>query len=196
MNDKQKKIVALGLGGLIILGGGVAIGSHLYPKTIETIKTVEVTKEVPVEKIVTVEKNVTITKEVPVDNGNLANVMSFVKDNFDEDISVEYIVFETDAKIDAESYIRENFKGLLKDNDYFDDGATLGDYRTSEVTLTKISDAEVTNRDYDNKDATLDYQLKIKAKKDGSDSETFYFNVSIPFEKGKLVSDDVEIVLE
>ena len=46
--------------------------------------------------------------------------MSFVEDNFDEDITVGYIVFETDAKIDAEAYIRSNMISLLDDNDFFE----------------------------------------------------------------------------
>ncbi len=40
---------------------------------------------------------------VPVDNGNLAKVMDFVAEEVDEDASVDYILFEVDAKIESEA---------------------------------------------------------------------------------------------
>ena len=197
---ETKQIIALGLGGLVMLGGGYALSHYGNPvtkiveveKPVITEKIVEVTKEVPVEKIVTVEHNNTITVEVPVDNGKLSKVMSFVEDNYDEDITTDYIVFEVDSQVDAESYIRENFKTLLKNEDYFDDGNLLEDYRSTEVSIKKLSDPTVSDRDFDDKDVTFTYDLSLKAQKN-DDKEYFNFTVTVPFEKGKIVVEDITI---
>jgi hypothetical protein len=199
--EKTGKVISAIFVGAALLGAGALAGAQMFPT--------EIAKEVPVEKIVTVEKTiyvdkpVEVIKEVPttitefkeVDNGNLDLVMSFVEDNFDEDISVGYIVFETDAKVEAEAYIRSNLITLLSDNDFFDDGAVFDPYRKSEVSLTKIYDAEVFDRDYDNQDLTLQYQVKVKAKESGEDSVYKVFDVTLPFEDGKLIEDDIEINL-
>lgn len=194
--DTKKVLKAVGIG-VVLLGAGFAVSHYAYPNNIvkevpiEITKTVEVIKEVPVEKLVTEIKYV--DKEVAVDNGNLNKVMSFVEDNIDEDITVDYILFETDAKIEAESYIREEYKALLDDEDYFD--TTFNDFRKSEVSVKKISDATVEDRDYDNKDVVLVYDVKIKAYEDSDHKLDTVFRFTIPFEKGILQSDDVEIEL-
>lgn len=191
--NKIAKILTVAGAAVLLLGAGAFAGSQIFPKTIE------VEKEIPVEKIVTVEvpveKLVTETKTIEVDNGNLGTVMTFVEDNFDEDITVDYIVFETDAKIEAEAYIRSNIISLLDDNDFFDDGEVLDTYRKSEVSISKINDAEMIDRDFEDKDVSFVYDVKIKAKESGEDTVYKHFEVTIPFEEGKLVEDDVEVSL-
>lgn len=202
MEKTGKVVAAIFVGAALALGGGVA-GAKLFPelKEVPVEKIVEITKEVPVEKTVYVDKPVEVIKEVPVteiqevDNGNLDLVMSFVEDNFDEDITVDYIVFETDAKIEAEAFIRSNLISLLDDEDFFDAGNVFDPYRKSEVSLSKVYDAEVFDRDYDNKDLTLTQQIKVKAKESGEDAIYKIFEVTIPFEDGKLIEDDVTIEL-
>ena len=67
--------------------------------------------------------------------------MDFVEDEYDEDITIDYIVFEMEAKIEAENFIREHFKSLLDEEDFFEDGEALDDYRKSEVSIRSIDDA-------------------------------------------------------
>lgn len=196
--DKKLKIVsAIGVGLLLVGAGALAGNAMTTPKTIEVIKevpvekVVEVTKEVPVEKIVYQDKVVAVE-----DTAKLDKVMDFVEDNFDEDITVDYILFETDAKIEAEAYIKNNYKSLLKDNDFFEDGEALDGYRTSEVSIKTVEDAEVLDKDYEDKEVTLSYEVKIKALEDGEDKEYFIFNIEVPFEDGKLVEDDVTVELQ
>lgn len=195
MNKITKVLSAVGVG-IVLLGAGAYSGSVLFPQTIEVTKTVEVpvintvevVKEVPVEKIVTE------TVEVPVDNGNLNTVIDWVQDEFDEDITADYIIFEHSSLIDAEAHIRGNFKSILKDNDFFDDGELLGDYRTSEVSIKKISDAEVVSRDFEDKDLELKYIVTLRAQEDSSsDKEYFDIEFTIPFENGQLVDEDIEV---
>jgi len=193
--NKVTKVLAVVGAGILLLGAGAYAGSQIFPKT------VEVQKEVFVDKIVIVEKEVPveITKEVivteAVDNGNLDKVMTFVEDNFDEDITVEYIMFETDALMEAESYIRSNMISLLDDNDYFDSNEVLDPFRKSEVSISKINDAEVIDRDFENKDVSFVFDVKVKAKESGEDSIYNHFEVTIPFEDGKIVEDDIEVSL-
>jgi len=204
MDKKYKIASAIGVG--VLLVGATALAVHKVDSNSTQEKIDSLVADynaklaaLPAEKIVTVVKevpvNVTVTKEVLVDNSNLAKVMDFVEDNFDEDITVDYIVFETDAKIEAEAYIRSNFKTLLKDNDFFDDGEALDGYRTTEVSIRDISDAEVGYTDYEDKDVTLSYEVKIKALEDGEDKEYVSFTFEIPFEDGVLIKEDVEVDL-
>lgn len=194
MNKVTKVLTVVGAG-VLLLGAGAYAGSQIFPKTVEVEKEVfvdkivTVTKEVPVEVI----KEVVVTEAV--DNGNLDKVMTFVEDNFDEDITVEYIMFETDAQLEAESYIRSNIISMLDDNDFFDDGEVLDAFRKSEVSLTKINDAEVMDRDYEDKNVVFVYDVKMKAKESGEDAIYKHFEVTIPFEDGKLVEDDIEVSL-
>lgn len=195
---ETKKVIAIGLGALVV---GMCAGAVTFPVEkeipvevpIEVIK--EVIVEVPVEKIVTETVYQDIITEVEVDNGNLDKVMDYVQDNVDEDLTVEYILFEVDAKIEAETFIRENIVSLLNDNDYFDDGEALDAYRKSEVSIKKIEDAVVEDNDFENKDLTLSYEVKVRAKEGSEDAEYFLFKVTVPFEDGKLVDEDVEIEL-
>jgi hypothetical protein len=130
-----------------------------------------------------------------VDNKNLPTVLKFVEDNVDEDVTMDYIQFEVDSKIDAEAYVRDNMISMLKDDDYFESGALFDNFRTSEVTISKIYDAEILDRDFEDKDLTLKYEVKMKAKESGEDAVYHNFEVIIPFEEGKLVEDDIELNL-
>lgn len=195
--DKKLKIAsAIGVG-VLLLGAGALGGAQLFPKTVEVEKITTV--EVPVTNTVIVEKNV--TKEVPVDkivykdNDNLYKVMQYIEDNYNEDITVDYIIFETEAKVEAEALIANEFKSLLKDNDFFEDGEALEDYRTSEVSIKKIYDAEVTDFDAENKDLTLSYEVKFRAKVDSEDAEYFNFTIEVPFEDGKMIEEDITVEL-
>jgi hypothetical protein len=194
-----KKVIAIGVAGLLIGGLG---GAYLFPNEITNIETKEVIKEVPVPgptiieyKDVIVEKNVTVEKIVEVDNGDLDEVMAYIHDNVDEDLTVEYIVFETESKMEAEAFIRDNMVSLLNDNDFFDDGNTLQDYRKSEVSIKKINDAVVLDTDFENKDVSLEYEVKVRAKEGTEDAEYFSFKVMVPFEDGKMIEEDVEVEL-
>jgi hypothetical protein len=199
---EAKKLIASIAVGALLLGAGALGGANLFPK--EIVKEVTVTKEVPVPGPVeiktetvpgpTVYQNVTV--EVPVDNGNLATVMTYIHDNVDADITESYIIFETDAQIEALSYVRENLNSVLDDENYFKDGAALGDYRKSEVSIKHISDAVVSDQNFDKKDVLLTYDVRVKAKKGSNDAEYFDFKVEVPYENGVLVDSDVTADLQ
>jgi len=211
--DKSKIIKGVGIvaAGLAIAGVGAIGGvsytdSHYVNPALNQIKVLQqelsakpkvitktevITNEVPVE--VTVEKEVIKEVEVPVDNGNLDKVMDFVKDEIDEDLDVDYIIFETESKMIAEKFIEDEMVNLLKDEDYFDNGELLDNYRTSEVSVKTIYDPYILDRDFDDKDVEIQYEVKVKAKEDGEDKEYFYFKVTCPFENGNFDSEDVSI---
>ena len=202
MKNKTKvmmKMATVGVAGLIIGAGGIAM--TMQPETIIQEKIVNQTVEVPVNVTETVYETVTetefvnVTVEVPVDNGNLDLVMDFIEEEIDEDIDMDYVLFQVDAMIQAEQYIEANLIDLLESEDQFDDGEALEDYRTSEVSVKTIYDAEILDRDFEDKDLELKYEVKIKAKEEGEDSEYLYYNVTIPFENGNMEEDDIEIEL-
>jgi len=190
------KVGALITGALMLTASGVLIGQRTVP---ETIVYKDVIKEVPVDKVVEVIKevpvNVTVTKEVLVDNGKLGIAMEFIQDNIDEDVTLDYVVFETDAINLAEGYINSKMIELLDDNDFFDDGEVFEDFRKSEVSVKKISDVEIVSRDFEDKDVELEYVVKVKAKEGSDDSIYKEFKVVIPFEEGEMIEDDIEVTL-
>lgn len=194
-----KKVIASVAVGALLMGAGVLGGATLFPKEIEK----EVIVEVPVEviKTITIEKNVTVEvpveveKVVEVENTNMPAVLQYIEDNYDDEVTEEYILFETDARIEAEAFIRENIVSLLDDEDYFDDGEVLGDYRKSEVSIKKIEDAVANDKNYDDLEVELVYEVKVRAKEGGDDAEYFSFEVTVPFENGKLVEEDASIQL-
>jgi hypothetical protein len=203
---KNKILAGVGIIGLVSAGvtGAVAYGSMNSAKdTIQTLSeqvdalkalpAKEVIKEVRVE--VPVDKIVNVTKEVLVDNGNLGKAIEFIQDNVDEDIEIDYIVFETDAVNLAEGYINSKMVTLLDDNDFFDNGAVFEDFRKSEVSVKKISDVEIVSRDFEDKDVELEYVVKVKAKEGSDDAIYKEFKVVIPFEEGSMVEDDIEVEL-
>jgi hypothetical protein len=161
--------------------------SQLDAKPKEVVKTVEVS--VPVEKIV----NVTV--EDPQTVADLNAAMDFIHNNVNDAISVNYIVFETDAQIEAESYIRDNFKSLLDDNKYFDDGAIFGEYRKSEVSVKKIYDPTFSSQDYDKNSADLTFKVKVHAEVDKDTKTDQYFDIVVPFDKGVIQSEDITVDL-
>jgi len=189
--NKTMKIVSVIGAGVLLAGASAFIGSQTFPKEVEVPTEVFVDKivyqDVPVEVVKTVE----VVKVV--DNANLPTVLQFVEDNVDEDVTMDYIQFEVDSKIDAEAYVRDNMISMLKDDDYFESGALFDNFRTSEVTISKIYDAEILDRDFEDKDLTLKYEVKMKAKESGEDAIYKTFEVIIPFEEGKLVADDIEL---
>lgn len=197
------KIIAGAVAGLLV--GGLGVGAYMSanPVTKEVVVeknvTIEVPKEVTVEKTITVEKEVPVEVEkiVEVDNGNLGLVMDFVNDNVDEDVSMDYIVFEVDARMESEDYLNSNLIDIIKDADYFEDGEALEDYRVSEVSIKKISDAEIVSRDFEDKDLELEYTVRVKAQEDGDvDSKQYFdFKVVVPFESGVMQSEDIEVEL-
>ena len=211
MNKKvstKKSIFAVGMMALVAVSGiaGVSLYSHsqisemndviaeLQAREPQVETKIEYKYEnvsVPFETI----RNVTVEKEVLIDNENLDVVMDFVHDELDEDIDVDYIVFEIDAKNLSENYLNEHIDDILDDEDFFDDGEILEDYRKSEISIKKIYDPKVENRDFDDKDLELVYEVKIRAKEDDEDKEYFSFEVMIPFKDGEMEDEDIEIDL-
>jgi hypothetical protein len=185
----------------LILGLGVGISSaSVYnmanpqvvikevPKVVElpgVVITKEVIKEVPVE----------ILKEVKVDNQYLAKVMSFAQDNIDEDLTLDYVLFEDAAREQSLEYINANLAEILDDEDYFDSGKVLEDFRKSEVSIRSIQDAVIESNNYEDLDLELVYEVKVKAK-EGSDSSVYNsFNITMVFENGRMVEEDTSAVL-
>jgi len=192
--DKKKllKQGAAVLSGAVLLGAGALTGA-MSVEPVQVEKIVEVEKEVIVEKNITQEVPVEVEKIVYQDNENLDVVMEFVKDEIDEDVDVDYIIFEVEAKMLTEKWIEEEFISWLKDEDYFDDGEILDNYRMSEVSIKKIYDAEVVDRDFEDKDLELSYEVKLRAEEDGEDKEYFSFLITMPFEDGEMEVEDVDV---
>lgn len=206
MDKKIKKIIALGLGGLVILGGGVAIGSQFFPKTVEKVvtKEVTVTKEVPVPgPTVTVEVPKEIIKEIKVDNGNLDKVLKYVWDengdiNYlthdlkEKEISkiVERIVLVNDFKAEAISEVKSRAFDELDGK--IVNGTTLNDRKLSRLRLSDdFNEIIMKDIDFDNKDAIIhvdgtfedDDYIKYKATfevefKDGQFDDLRVFSAS------------------
>lgn len=209
MEEKTKKIVGGALIGAVCLMSGGIVGSQMFPETIVKTNTITETVEVPVQVEVPVTETVVETEYVNVSVENPLNIaalekaqdlqaqndamMDMLEDEVDDDIDVDYIMFEVDAKMEAENWIENKLIDFLHDEDYFDDGEMLEDYRKSEVSVKTIYDAEILDRDFDDKDLELLYEVKIKAKESGEDREYFYFQVSIPFENGNIEKDDIEV---
>ncbi len=137
----------------------------------------------------------TVTEIKEVVNPINDELLEFAQDAIDEDLTVDYIMFENEAKAIAETYIEEDLISELKDLDYFEDGEVFENYRKSEVTIKKIYDVDVSDRDFEDKDAVLTYEVKLKAKESGESSEYVRFEVEFPFEDGELDTDDIEISL-
>jgi len=209
MEEKTKKILSGCLIGVLGLGAGGVCGSIMFPNEVPVVTEKIVEVEVPVEVIVTETVKETEYINVSVENPlNIAAMeraqeaemqndamLDMLQDEIDEDIDVDYIIFEVDSKMEAERWIENELVDFLQDEDYFDNGEVLEDYRKSEVSVKTIYDAEILDRDFDDKDLELSYEVKIKAKESGEDREYFYFNVTIPFENGNIESDDIDVEL-
>lgn len=210
MDKKIKKIVALGLGGLVILGGGIAIGSQAFPHTITKEVPVTVTKEVqklvevPVEKEVIkeviVEKN--ITKEVPVDNEKLAMVETFLW-NENGDINylthdlkekeipmiVDRIIFVNDLKAMAINEVKSEAFNELDGKTV--NGTTLVDHKMDRLTLSDdFEDIIMSDIDFDRKDASI----KVTGEFEYDDEDTYDVVFKVEFKDGEfdeLVVDSV-----
>ena len=207
MNKKFKKVIGYSVIAVVaagVIGAGMYnIGAHSTQSKIDALKsdlaiekakpavvnTVTVTKEVPVEKIVTVEKNVTVIDEQS--KLDLETAMQYIKNHENSDITFNYVVFETHAQVEAESYIRSNLVQMFKDDDMFKSTGKYSDYRMSEVTISHISDATISDTDYDKKDATLTYDVKVRAKVSGDTATYDTYTVVIPFQDGTLQDSDV-----
>lgn len=164
--------------------------AQLAVKPTEVIKTVEVPKEV-IKEVPGPEVVKEVIKEV--DSPNLGAAMDFIHDNLNSDITINYIVFETNAHIEAEAYINNDFKTLLDDENYFDDNQLFGDFRKSEVSVKKIYDPIFEHQDYDRKSVDLTFKVKIHAEKDKDNKLDKYFLITVPFDKGVLQDSDVTI---
>ena len=187
------KIIAVGVIGL--LAGATAGYFGHQPEKIVEVKEVEVPGEtIVVPQIVEVNKTITLPGEtIVVNNTELTDkVIDFVQDNFDEDIDLDYIVFELDAKMESEQYVKEKIVDLLEDEF---DGGVLDNYREDEISIRSISEVEVVSQDFEDKDLVLGYDVKVKAKEGSEDAEYFTFRVEIPYEDGKMDKDFVSIEL-
>jgi hypothetical protein len=207
-NTNTKKSIALAIAGVVLAGVAGGIGGYVLAD--DSAKVADLQNEIAqlqsqeplivteiVEKEVEVIKNVTqiVEKEVLVDNANLSKVMSFVEDNYDEDLTVDYIVFEIDAINSTENLIRNKFVELLEDADFFKKGEVLRGFSADELSIRKLSDYTIVSRDFEDKDLNLSYELTIKAKEDKS-SENFTFVIEVPFEAGKIVADEIVVELK
>ena len=206
MDIKNKIATAIVATGLI--GAGIAGGFALdTPDTIVkdkivyknvTIQGETVIETIYEDKIVNVSvenplniEALEIAQELKAENKAM---LSFIEDEVDEDVDIDYIMFEVDSMIEAENWIEDKFIDFLEDEeDLFEDGEDLEDYRKSEVSIKKIYDPEVLDRDFDDKNLELKYEVKVKAKESGEDSEYLYYNVIIPFEDGNIERDDIEL---
>ena len=204
MNKKQVIATAIGIG---LVGAGIAGGFVLdNPETIveEKIIEKEVKVEVPVIETIIQEKIVNVSTENPLNIEAMEKAQRltlenkalkvFVEDEVDEDADIDYIIFESEAKMEAENWIEDEFINFLDDEDFFDNGEDLENYRESEVSVKTVYDPEVLDRDFDDKDLELKFEVKVKAKESGEDTEYFYYNVVIPFESGNIELDDIELI--
>jgi hypothetical protein len=144
--------------------------------------------QVPVDKIVTVAD--------PATQAELDKAMDFIHTNVNEDITVSYIMFETDSQIEAEAYIRAQLASLLDDNNMFDSGYPLHDYRKSEVSVRHLSDPILSEQDYTKKDVTFTYDVKVRAYADKDNKEDITFKIVVPFTNGNLDNNDITVEQE
>jgi len=200
--NAKKAILGLGGAALITLsafaGAGLTDDSakiNSLNEEILALQAIEPIIELVPGPIEYVDKEVIIKEIEFQDNENLVTVMSFLQDEVDEDLTVEYILFEMDAKIEAEAWINNKFIGWLSDEEYFDNGELFDQYRKSEVSVKKIYDAEIVDRDVEDKDLELSYEVKLRAKESGEDQEYFSFKIDFPFDNGKLDVDDIEVAV-
>lgn len=205
--NKISKIVSVVGAGALLVGASVALTHSLdksstqiqidkIVKDYETklsVKPTEVSVPGPVQVITKEVPGPVQIKEVTVESKDLPVALDFIHDNLDKDITMDYILFETNAHIEAESYINDNMKSLLDDNNYFDNGELFGDYRKSEVTVSKIYDPVFSEQDYDKDSATLTFKVKVHAYADKDLKTDKYFTVIIPFEKKVLQENDISI---
>jgi hypothetical protein len=197
--EKTGKILGAIIVGALCVGAGALAGAQMFPKEVQVPGPV-------LEKIIYLDKPVEVIKEVqvagpevvktvidPVTQVELDRALDFIQSNLNEDVTIAYIMFETDAQIEAEAYLRSDLVNVLDDNNMFDSSMPLHDFRKSEVSVKHISDPIIEGQDYDNKDATFVYEVKVRAYADKDNKQDLLFKVTIPFEKGNLVDSDVEL---
>jgi hypothetical protein len=176
----DKKVIAMGLIGLIGLGTGGMVGSALFPREVVKVETNTVTEyiEVPVEvvKEVFVDKVVVDKEVVEVDNGNLQLVLDSIYDNngnvefmiddLDEDemgMLVDRMIFVENVKDLAVKEVRENALDEL-DKEYVN-GTRLDDRDIEKLKV--YSDAEdVSVEDIDFEDFDADVRVKVRFRQD------------------------------
>ena len=212
MKKDVKKISA------VALGVGIIAGTLLGAVAFNPVQ------EVPVEKIVYENVTIDLTQaqrelafkagvdsvDVPEDLSEaladekvtsadaidkLHSAVDFIEDNVDEDADLDYVLFEADARVEAEALIHNDFKELLDEEGFFDKRGALDNYRFSEVSIKEIEDAVVIDRDFEDKDLELSYEVKVKAKEDGEDREYFTFEFVIPFDNGELDKEGIQVSL-
>lgn len=167
---------------------GAALGATLMPRVEEVEVPYVINNTETVVKEVEVEKEV----EVPVENPVNEKLLDYIqRDN--EDMTKELIMFEYGAMSDSEVYVEDNMVSLLEYADYFRPGNLFEDYRTSEASIWKMSDATTYMIDEDTKriDVNLDVRIRVKAPHEAS--EFYDFKVSIPYNNGEMVTEDIEI---
>lgn len=137
----------------------------------------------------------TIYEQVNVTNPVNDALVEFAQDNVDEDVTVAYVIAEMDGRFEAEAFIRENFYYILDDADEVD--STLDNFRKSEISIKRIdNDIEVSHQDYEDKDFELTFEVKIKGKESGEDSEYFDYEVTVPFVSGHMDEEDITVELQ
>jgi hypothetical protein len=188
--------IAMIIAGVVIIAllSGL-VGASLFPKEVIKTEIVNNTVEVPGPEVI-VEKNVTV--EVPVDNGKLADFITYLESkgvcDEDEDC-VANAEFEMSALERAVDFIEtdgvEEFDNCdLRDVDF-------DDYRDSELSVSKIygdlDEVVVSDIDYDDEEAEFEIEVKIKGK-DGSDITKINYIFTVFVDEDGVEVENIEEV--
>jgi hypothetical protein len=150
------------------------------------ILIVNITEYLPSEPVV-------ITEIVEVEDvSKLKLVEEFVKDNIDKDLTIEYVLFESESRKLGEEFISANMINLLVQEKFFD--SVLDDYRKSEVSIYRIYKPSIVSKDYKDLDIELRYEVKVRAKRADRDREYFEFEVTLPFENKVLIEEEILVI--
>lgn len=182
-------VMALVIAFVSFLGGGILNPVEnevikLVPEPYAVIELVDVLVDVPFEVI------------VEVDNGNLDLVLYYLEDNYDdhevfEDAKeiVANIKMEDEMEGKALQYVAENWYDILDDFDYLDN--ELDDFRAREIRLYKVysDDVELVDIDYDDSEAELIVEFKVKAEDDDDNKVSLRLAVEL-----KLEDDDIDVL--
>lgn len=173
--------------------GGAALGATLMPREVEVEVPVIVPE--PFEVVKVINNTEVVTEVEKVENPLNPLLMEYIQDNVDEGLTLDYIMFEDMVKSDAEVFVMDNMVNLLVDEEEFRWGA-LQDYRRSEVSVRRILDPLViSNEDIDRNSLDVTFKVRMRARDRYSDAEYFDYEVTVPYFKGEMVSEDIEVQL-
>lgn len=190
-NKIKAVLLSTGVIAASLIGGG-AIGATLFPQ--ESVQEVEV--EVPVEVERVINNTVVEEKEVMVEVENPVNekLLQYIKDNVDEDLTKELVLFEFGAQSDSEVYVEDNMVSLLRENDFFRSEEVFEDYRFSEASVWRVSDNKIDFHMTDDMRLDVSMDVRVRANKPNSNAIFVDFEVTVPFHRGEMVTDDIRVV--